>query len=249
MQFINGDRGKNYPSKDKLSSEGIPFISAVNLSNGTVSQDNLLCVSEAQYQKLGSGKLEKNDLVFCIRGSLGKKAIYPFDIGAIASSLVILRRFINDDVFLRFVNVYTSSPFLFDEIRKYDNGTAQPNLSANNFMLFLLPLPSLPEQHRIVARIDQLMARCDALEKLRTEREEKRLAVHAAAIKQLLDASSSPPRMRGSSHSDSLDSRLCGNDGFDFIQQHFGELYTVKENVAELRKAILQPVVVKLVVA
>jgi type I restriction enzyme S subunit len=164
MQFINGDRGKNYPSKDKLSSEGIPFISAVNLSNGTVSQENLLCVSEAQYQKLGSGKLEKNDLVFCIRGSLGKKAIYPFDIGAIASSLVILRRYLREESFLHFVNVYMSSPFLFEEIRKYDNGTAQPNLSANNFMRFLLPLPSLTEQHRIVARIDQLMTLCDTLD-------------------------------------------------------------------------------------
>ena len=56
-----------------------------------------------------------------------------------------------------------SSPFLFSEIRKYDNGTAQPNLSANNFMLFLFPLPPLTEQHRIVTRIDQLMARCDML--------------------------------------------------------------------------------------
>jgi type I restriction enzyme S subunit len=57
-----------------------------------------------------------------------------------------------------------SSPFLFEEIRKYDNGTAQPNLSANNFMRFLLPLPSLTEQHRIVARIDQLMTLCDTLD-------------------------------------------------------------------------------------
>jgi type I restriction enzyme S subunit len=67
------------------------------------------------------------------------------------------------------------------------------------------------------------MARCDELEKLRKEREEKRLAVHAAAIKQLLDAPN--------------------GSAWDFIQQNFGELYTVKENVAELRKAILQLVV------
>jgi len=124
-------------------------------------------------------------------------------------------------------------------------------VSIAKFLELPVPLPPLEEQHRIVARIDQLMARCDELEKLRKEREEKRLAVHAAAIKQLLDAKpsypqppSSPPRRRGSSHSESLDSRLRGNDGvknaWDFIQQHFGELYTVKENVAELRKAILQ---------
>lgn len=164
MQFINGDRGKNYPSKDKLSLEGIPFISALNLSDGTISKDNLLCVSEAQYKKLGSGKLQKSDLVFCIRGSLGKKAIYPLDMGAIASSLVILRRFIDEEAFLLFIDVYLSSPFLFDEIRRYDNGTAQPNLSASSFMLFLVPLPPLPEQHRIVTRMHELMKLCDSLD-------------------------------------------------------------------------------------
>jgi type I restriction enzyme S subunit len=93
-------------------------------------------------------------------------------------------------------------------------------MSSKALASILFPLPPLPEQDRIVARIDQLMARCDALEKLRKEREEKRLAVHATAIKRLLDAP---------------DGSAC-----EFIQQHFGELYTVKENVAELRKAILQ---------
>ena len=83
-----------------------------------------------------------------------------------------------------------------------------------------VPLPPLEEQHRIVARIDQLMARCDELERLRKEREEKRVAVHAAAVRQLLDAPN--------------------GSAWEFIQQHFGALYTVKENLTELRKAIIQ---------
>ncbi|NLW80381.1 MAG: restriction endonuclease subunit S [Desulfovibrionales bacterium] len=96
----------------------------------------------------------------------------------------------------------------------------KPGLNRNEAYELAIAIPPLPEQHRIVARIDQLMARCDELEKLRKEREEKRVVVHAAAIKQLLDAPD--------------------GTAWDFIQQHFGELYTVKENVAELRKAILQ---------
>jgi type I restriction enzyme, S subunit len=93
-------------------------------------------------------------------------------------------------------------------------------VSIVKFLELPVPLPPLEEQHRIVARIDQLMARCDALEKLRKEQEEKRQAIHAAAIKQLLDAPDA--------------------SSWVFIQQHFGELYTVKENVTELRKVILQ---------
>ncbi|MBM3162397.1 MAG: restriction endonuclease subunit S [Chlorobi bacterium] len=93
-------------------------------------------------------------------------------------------------------------------------------VSIAKFVELPVPLPPLEEQHRIVARIDQLMARCEELEKLRSERDEKRQTVHAAAIKQLLDAPD--------------------GSAWGFIQQHFNELYSVKENVAELRKAILQ---------
>lgn len=99
-------------------------------------------------------------------------------------------------------------------------GVKMPRLGTIDALESIHPLPPLPEQHRIVARIDQLMTRCDELEKLRNERAEKRLVVHAAAIKQLLDAPD--------------------GSAWDFIQQHFDELYSVKENVAELRKAILQ---------
>ena len=88
----------------------------------------------------------------------------------------------------------------------------------------LLPLPPLAEQQRIVARIDQLMARCEELEKLRAEREAKRLTVHISALNRLFEAQGS----------DSF------YDAWHFINRHFSELYFVKANVTELRKAILQ---------
>jgi type I restriction enzyme, S subunit len=97
-------------------------------------------------------------------------------------------------------------------------------VSIAKFVEIPIPLPPLDEQHRIVAKIDQLMTRCDTLENLRNEREKKRLATHAAALSQLLDTI-------GNGSAD---------DAWAFITQHFGDLYAVKENVAELRKAILQ---------
>jgi type I restriction enzyme S subunit len=87
-----------------------------------------------------------------------------------------------------------------------------------------LPLPPRVEQSRIVAKIDELMARCDALEKLRAERDAKRLAVHSTAVRQLLNVADTGGHIQAR----------------DFLGQHFGELCTVRENVTELRKAILQ---------
>ncbi len=164
FQIINGDRGKNYPAKSTLSKQGIPFISALNLKNNTVEKDDqLLCVSESQYNKLGSGKLEKGDMVVCIRGSLGKHGIFPFEKGAIASSLVIVREFNNSEILYKFLNIYLDSSLFYQEIKNYDNGTAQPNLAAESFKQFLFPLPPLAEQKRIVTAIEKMLSLCKKL--------------------------------------------------------------------------------------
>ncbi|MGI6302682.1 MAG: restriction endonuclease subunit S [Verrucomicrobiota bacterium] len=144
----------------------------------------------------------------------------PNGIGAGTTELHIFRNSFNS-VAPRFLLYYLKNPnYISRAVPKMTGSAGQKRVPTPYFTEQLFPLPPLSEQHRIVARIDQLMARCDALEKLRKEREEKRLAVHAAAIKQLLDAPD--------------------GSAWNFIQQHFGEVYTVKENVAELRKAILQ---------
>ena len=155
---LNGDRGKHYPSKNKLASTGIPFISALNLVDNTVIKDDkLLCLTEEQYNLLSNGKLNKNDIVVCIRGSLGKYARYPFEKGAIASSLVILRSIFYNQSFSDYIMAWLGSPVFFSEVRKYDNGTAQPNLAASNLERFLIPIPPLAEQRRIVQRIEELL--------------------------------------------------------------------------------------------
>ena len=164
-QVINGDRGKNYPSKDKLFENGeIPFINAGNIANEVISSQNLLYLSEEQYNKLGNGKLIKGDVIFCLRGSLGKFGIFNMEKGAIASSLVIIRPYYNNskDIDIYF-SKYLASPVLLSEIRKYNNGTAQPNLSAKALNNFFIPLPPLAEQKRIVSKISKIFSVIETL--------------------------------------------------------------------------------------
>ena len=167
VQIINGDRGKNYPAKSTLSHEGIPFISALNLNgDGITEDDRLLCLTDEQYNRLGSGKLERNDIVICIRGSIGKHGRYPYDKGAIASSLVICRPYIYLDEIGCFIMKWLKSYLFVNEIGKYDGGSAQPNLAADNLKKFLVPLPPLSEQKRIVAKINDVFDALDERDRL-----------------------------------------------------------------------------------
>lgn len=77
--FINGDRGKNYPSAKDFVESGVPFINAGHLNNGIISYDKMNYITINKYNSLGSGKIIKNDILFCLRGSLGKYAIVAED--------------------------------------------------------------------------------------------------------------------------------------------------------------------------
>ena len=161
--ILNGDRGQNYPAKSKLQAEGIPFVSASNIDNGFVSSKELLCLTENQYNALGAGKLKKDDIVYCIRGSLGKCGIFNFEKGAIASSLVIVRTILTSAIITNYIFCYLNSYLSESEIKKYDNGSAQPNLAAKDFMRFYFPLPPLPEQTRIVKAIETAFTQLDVI--------------------------------------------------------------------------------------
>jgi type I restriction enzyme S subunit len=48
---------------------------------------------------------------------------------------------------------------------KFVSTAGQKTVNQTHITTLVLPLPPLPEQHRIVTRIDQLMALCDTLDK------------------------------------------------------------------------------------
>ena len=64
-------------------------------------------------------------------------------------------------------------------------GGAQPNISKSKIIWTPHPLPPLAEQHRIVTRVDELMALCDQIEVAKVEREQYRDSLVAASLQGL----------------------------------------------------------------
>ena len=110
------------------------------------------------------------------------------------------------------------------ELKTRAFGGAQLNLNTGIVKNIPFPLPSCEEQKRIVAKVDQLMALCDELETRQRHRHENCVRLNNAAIAQLL-TTREPNDF--SKHWQSI----CNN---------FELLYSVPENIAKLRQAILQ---------
>lgn len=153
-EFINGDRGKNYPSSKDFVDKGIPFINAGHIQNNDISFENMNYISKEKFNKLGSGKVKKNDILYCLRGSLGKNAIVNIEEGAIVSSLVILRSK-TEDIDVNYLIKYLNSNYIKEQILKYNNGSSQPNLSAASVKNFNIYLPNYEKQKEISRILDK----------------------------------------------------------------------------------------------
>ncbi|MGQ5701118.1 restriction endonuclease subunit S [Sandaracinobacteroides sp. A072] len=187
--FENGDRSSKYPNRSEYVSAGVPWI-----NTGHINPDGSLCaatmnyITEAKFRSLGGGKIRPGDLLYCLRGATFGKTAYvePYEEGAIASSLMIIRPspFLNK----RYAYSYLTSPLGRQQLKRFDNGTAQPNLSSASVKRYLIPLPPLAEQHRIVAKVDELMALCDQLEASLVEGEQTRSKLLEAVLHEALEA-------------------------------------------------------------
>jgi type I restriction enzyme S subunit len=124
-------------------------------------------------------------------------------------------------VYNYFVYHYLKSSIFVQYVESAMKGVAYPAINDGDFFQGFCPLPPLAEQQRIVAKIDELMAKCDALEALQQAQATQCTQAHQAAIQQLLTTDDTPTAWR-------------------FLKTHFETLYQDKANVKELRKAILQ---------
>ncbi|MDP4270230.1 MAG: restriction endonuclease subunit S [Bacteroidota bacterium] len=109
-------------------------------------------------------------------------------------------------------------------LKENENATAQPVISGKKIYPIMVGLPPLAEQHRIVAKVDELMALCDLLEKEQSQQ----LEAHETLVETLLSALTQT------------------QDADDFramwlrIQENFDILFTTENSVDKLKQTILQ---------
>ena len=136
------------------SGNGVPLINGpVEFTSGPFGR-----TTGNQFTTAPRKFCEEGDLLICVRGSTtgrtnvaGFRACIGRGVAAISSSI--------DDEFIRLF-IWKAR----EDILAMGRGIAFPSVSKKQLENLPVPLPPLAEQHRIVAKVDELMAVCDQLE-------------------------------------------------------------------------------------
>jgi type I restriction enzyme S subunit len=101
-----------------------------------------------------------------VGASIGRTAVYDLHDGANINQAVALIRLVRetDGIYPRFLLHYLNSPSAINYMLSSRVVNAQPNISLTDAREFAIPVPPLAEQHRIVAKVEQLMTLVHALE-------------------------------------------------------------------------------------
>lgn len=152
-EIIDGDRGKNYPHQHEFLDEGYClFLNTGNVTKAGFSFKSNQFISKEKCDLLRKGKLQRHDIVYTTRGTVGNAAYYsdsiPYEHVRINSGMVIIRPK-EAIVCTEFLYQILKSDYYRPFFRKHCTGSAQPQLPIKNFSTIELDLPDLPVQCRI----------------------------------------------------------------------------------------------------
>lgn len=157
--------------------EGFPYITgASNFGNHSIIEN--------RWTKTPRCIVSRGDLLLVCKGSgYGRVMICNLTSAHIARQIMGIRQ--NNNVDVQFILLFLESNF--DILKRFGQGVI-PGISRGDVLNMQFPLPPLPEQRRIVARVDALMKEIDELEQTEKELEAIKAAFPADMKASLLQA-------------------------------------------------------------
>jgi type I restriction enzyme S subunit len=180
------DRGRQHQGSEKM----FGYFKMNNIRNSGGIELSHLTRIDADYEEVDVFSLHDGDFLFNTRNSrelVGKTCVYrPVGRDVLLYNNNILRVKFTAEVIPEFVDFWFRSGLGRSELERLKSNTT--NVCAiyqGKLYGFPCPLPPLAEQHRIVAKVDELMALCDWLDAAQAERESRRDKLAAASLHRL----------------------------------------------------------------
>ncbi|MYF63797.1 MAG: restriction endonuclease subunit S [Rhodothermaceae bacterium] len=209
-QVLNGRAYK----KSELLLEGTPVLRVGNLFTSNQWYYSDLDLDKDKY-------CEEGDLIYAWSASFGPfiwrgpKVIYHYHIWKLS---------LFSEIDLRKQYLYNVLLQKTQDIKNAGHGISMVHLTKEKMEQLVVPLPPLAEQHRIVAKINELMGLIDRLENSRCSREAVRTAARNSALAALCNAAT-PAEVEAA---------------WTRIAEQVEDLFTTPDDLTPLREAVLQ---------
>jgi type I restriction enzyme S subunit len=228
------DRGRN-------AGELRDYITTSNLYWGRFDLDNIRQMPIAD-DELERCTAKRGDLLICEGGESGRAAVWPYDHEVCFQNHVHRARLYGE------IDPYFSYRFFeklnaTGEIDQHRKGVGISNMSSKALASIVMPLPPLAEQHRIVAKVDELMALCDQLEQQQTHSLEAHQTLVETLLGTLTNSSVRPEPVEGRA-STARQARSSAQteleEAWTRIANHFDTLFTTEHSIDQFKQTILQ---------
>lgn len=157
--------GKRIPAGCKFTEidTGHKYIRVSDMKNGSIVLPSIQYISEDIYQKIKKYTISENDLYITVAGTIGKVGTIPHELNNAnltenADKLVIYK------MEKKFLCVAMQSPLIQSHIKNVTTKVGQPKLAIKRIENFIVPVPPLMEQYRIVAKLEELLPLCQQLD-------------------------------------------------------------------------------------
>ena len=154
--------GKRIPRGRTFSKGRTPhiYIRVSDMKNNTIMTTDLKYIDDDIYQTIKNYTISSSDLYLTIAGTIGAVGIVPtqFDGMNLTENAAKLTSIICDKKYLLYSLLSSTAQ---EHFKSRFHQVAQPKLSIETANSTIVCLPPLNEQHRIVAKIEELFAQLD----------------------------------------------------------------------------------------
>jgi len=156
--------GKRFPAGSTFSNFETPYIyiQVTNMKGGTIIRENLKYIDQSTHNAIKQYIISSDDLYITIAGTIGDVGSVPESFSGMnltENAAKIIFRVLSKE----WLKGTLRSSLVRSQFTYKTNQLAQPKLALHRITDSVLALPPLAEQHRIVAKVDELMTLCDQL--------------------------------------------------------------------------------------
>ena len=159
-QLVEIKRGFNVTQRNETAAGKYLAIKVVDINDKNINKDKLshinIPTNPSRYL------LKKNDLLLSTRGTLGKVAMIDEDnTNMVASANLVALRAISDNINMKWLMYYLSSPMGKFEISQAASGTAISTISPSDLRNIQIPVISKADQDQAVEQFEQNKIKLD----------------------------------------------------------------------------------------